>query len=154
MKPRTPVTILVDTSFFLTIARQRRNFHEELRNAVTGPVSILTTSGVVLELQRLSRSGGSETARLATMVLGLLEQKGIRVLEEMSGISQVDTALVALALEEKTPVAIATVDRRLRELLKRHALGTIYPRGRKGLVVTRQGSQCHLNKGLRKNSEA
>lgn len=154
MKPKTPVTILVDTSFFLTIVRQRRNFDEEIRNAVTGPVNIATTSGVVLELQRLSRSGSSETAGLARMVLGLLEQKGINVLEDMSGISQVDTAIVALALGEKTPIAIATIDRGLRGLLSKHGLVTIYLRGRKGVIVDRQRSQCPLNKGLRKNFEA
>ncbi len=136
MRTRPPVTVLIDTSFILTMLKNHKEFGEEIRDISAGPVRLATTDGVVMELQRLSRSGSFDTAGLAKIALAALEKRRIDVLESSPGIPEVDSSILAIALATKDAAAVATVDRRLRHALLKHGLKTISPRGRGGLVIS------------------
>lgn len=121
----------------MTMLQQRREFYDELRNQVSGLVRIATVDRVQYELQRLARRGSSKTAGLAGIALDQLERRKVEVLETIFGLPDVDTAIVAAALAERTPVAVATVDRQLRDILSRHGILTISPTRQQGLMTSR-----------------
>ena len=132
-----PLTVVIDTSFLLTMLEQHREFDEELQQAITVPVKIATIDSVVFELQRLARRGPFKTAGLAKLGLSLLYKKRISIIEVPMGLPDVDSTILAFALAEKNSVAVATVDRHLRFLLGRNGIPTVFPRGGRGLMFQR-----------------
>ncbi len=117
--------------------QQRREIHDEVRNQVSGLLRIATVDRVQYELERLARRGSSRTAVLARIALDQLERRKVEVLDTVFGLPDVDTAIVAAALAERPPVAVATVDRQLRDLLSRHGILTISPTRQQGLMTSR-----------------
>ena len=110
---------------------------EEIRTAVTGNVKILVLDLVKFELERLARKASSKTHALASSSLEFLEKRKLLGIEHKPGPTDVDTALIASALTEKTLTGIATVDRELRSALASQDVPVIYPKARRGLVAER-----------------
>ncbi len=137
MKTGLFLTVLIDTSFFLTMLKGHRNFQQEIRSVASGPVSLATTDGVIMELQRLARRGTFVTSGLAEVALETLGKEGIRIVNWSPEVPNVDTSIVAAALAGKGEVAVATTDRRLRDTLFKHGLKVIFPRGRHRLIVSK-----------------
>ncbi len=134
LSPASPLQILLDTSFLLTMLKQHRDLEEEIRSSIPGPIKISTLDTVVYELERLARTRSSRQGALAKAGLELIKKRKYPTLESKPGPSDVDTTLIAFALIENEPTAIATVDRELREALTAQRIPTIYPRARSGLV--------------------
>lgn len=128
--------VLLDTSFLLTMLRERIEFYEEIRSTVPGPVRIATVDLVLLELGRLARSNSFRTGGLARLALEELENKKVGVLESKFSSTDADTAILTVALSQKSPVVVATLDRQLRETLAKNGVSTIYPRRRRGLTIS------------------
>ncbi len=97
---------------------------------------ITTTDGVMMELQRLARSGNFATAALSRVALTTLEKKRIEVQDTWPSMPSVDISILAQALTDRRQVEVATVDRRLRALLLKLGVGVIYPRRGRGLIVS------------------
>ena len=110
---------------------------QEIRTAVPGNVKILVHDLVKFELERLARKDSSKTHALANSSLEFLEKRKLPDIEHKPGPTEVDAALMACALTEKTLTGIATVDRELRSALARQDIPIIYPRARRGLVAER-----------------
>ena len=136
-KTRHSVQILLDTSFLLTMLKQHRDPQEEIRAEVPGNVKILVIDIVIFELERLARKASASTHAFASASLDFLEKRRIPVIEHKGGPTDVDSALIACALTEKTPTGIATVDKALRSALASQDVPVIYPRTRRGLVAER-----------------
>jgi len=134
---KASVQVLLDTSFLLTMLKQRRDPIEEVRTEVRGNVQILIPEIVVFELQRLARKASGKTQGFARASLDFLSKRRLPVIEHKPGPTDVDAALIAWALTEKTPTGIATVDRGIRSALATLDVPVIYPRARSGLVVER-----------------
>lgn len=141
--------VLLDTSFLLTMLNQHRDLEQEISDVVSGPITLCTLDRVMFELEHLARTKSSKSGGLAEASLGLLKKRNYSVLESTDGPSDVDTTLIAFALAEKKPVAVATVDRDLREALVAYGIPTIYPKARSGLVLLRGRSLFYLNKRVR-----
>ena len=137
MKTRPSVQILLDTSFLLTMLKQHRDPEEEIRTAVPGNVKILVLDLIIFELERLARKALAKTQAFASAGLDLLGKREIPVIAHKPGPADVDAALIAFTLTEKTPTGIATVDRALRSALASQDIPVIYPRTRRGLVAER-----------------
>jgi len=137
VKTRPSVQILLDTSFLLTMLKQHRDPEEEIRAGLSGNVKILVHDFVVFELERLARKASANTHAFASASLDFLQKRNVSVLEHKPGPSDVDAALIACALTEKTPTGIATVDRALRSALTSLYVPVIYPKARRGLVAER-----------------
>jgi rRNA-processing protein FCF1 len=90
-----------------------------------------------MELQRLSRKGGTSRAGLARGALEVLGSHRVAVLFSSQDLPEVDSAILAAALSRKDRVIVATVDFHLREILAKHHLASIIPRGHKGLILSR-----------------
>jgi rRNA-processing protein FCF1 len=135
VKPRPPVQILLDTSFLITMLKQHRDPQEEIRADLPGNSKILVLDLVIFELERLARKASAKTHAFASASLDFLEKRKLSVIEHKPGPSEVDAALVACALTEKSPTGVATVDRALRSALASQDVPVIYPRTRRGLVV-------------------
>lgn len=129
--------VLLDTSFLLTMLRERMEFDEEIRTTVPGPLQIATVDLVQFELGRLARRVSSRTGGLAKLAVEQLERKHVLVIDSRFVAKDTDTAILTAALSQKGPVAVATLDRRLRETLTRDGVSTIYPRGRRGLILSK-----------------
>lgn len=129
--------VLLDTSFLLTMLRERMDFGEEIRTTIPGQLRIVTIDLVQFELGRLARRGSSTTSGLAKLALEQLERKRVPVMDTELVVRDTDTAILTAALSQKGPVAVATLDRRLRETLRRSGVSTIYPRRRKGLILSK-----------------
>ena len=105
--------------------------------AVPGNVKILALDLVILELERLARKASAKTHAFASASLDLLGKRQLVVVQHKPGPTDVDSALIACALTEKTPTGIATVDRALRSALASQEIPVIYPRTRRGCVAER-----------------
>ncbi len=90
---------------------------------------------VILGLERLSRKKSSTIGKWANASLALLHQRDYPIAEHRSGPSDIDACLVAFALTEKIPTAIATLDRELRTALGALGIPTVRPRTRYGLLA-------------------
>ncbi|HZF21720.1 MAG TPA: hypothetical protein VEZ43_04555 [Dongiaceae bacterium] len=136
-KTRHSVQILLDTSFLLTMLKQHRDPEEEIMTAVPGNVKILVLDLVIFELERLARKGSAKTHAFASASLDFLGKRKLAVIEHKPGPTDVDAALIACALTEKTPTGVATIDRALRSALASQDVPVIYPRTQRGLVAER-----------------
>jgi rRNA-processing protein FCF1 len=139
VKTRPSIQILLDTSFLLTMLRQHRDPEEEIKEAVPGRVNILIPDIVIFELERLARKASATTRAFAKTSLDFLDKRKFPIIEHKQGPSDVDMALIACALTERLPTGIATVDRALRTSLTSQGVPVIYPKTRRGLVVTKFG---------------
>jgi len=117
--------------------KQHRDPEEEIMTAVPGNVKILALDLVILELERLARKASAKTHAFASASLDLLGKRQLVVVQHKPGPTDVDSALIACALTEKTPTGIATVDRALRLALASQEIPVIYPRTRRGCVAER-----------------
>ncbi|HZY46239.1 MAG TPA: hypothetical protein VFE96_00435 [Candidatus Bathyarchaeia archaeon] len=136
MKPKHPLTVLLDTSFLLIMLEQRRDIDEELRDLISGPIRIATLDYVERELQHIARTRYSKVGGLANAALELLRSRKYLVLRSGIETSDADTALLSFSLSQTAPIAIATVDRRLRASLSGFGLQTVYPMRRRGLMIS------------------
>jgi rRNA-processing protein FCF1 len=138
VKVSHPLIVLVDTSFLLAMLEQRRDIDDELRDLVNGPIRVATLDVVERELQRLGRTRASKLGALANAGLELFKARKYAIFESGMETSDVDAAILSFALARNEPVAVATVDRKLRAALSRLGIRPIYPMRRRGLLMSRQ----------------
>ena len=144
MKPQTSHKVVLDTSFILSMLRNHRELDSEIRDSARGPVRLTTTDGVIMELQRLARSGDFHSRGLARVALSTLGTREITIRETHPSTPNVDTAILALALGDRERVDVATADRRLREACFKLGVTSICPKVHKGIEIVR-GARVPLN---------
>jgi rRNA-processing protein FCF1 len=143
VKSQPYTTVVLDTSFILSMLRNHREFDDGIRDSVRGPLRLATSDGVLMELQRLARSGDFQAAGLARVALSVLEKRGVLIQETDPSTPNVDTAILALALGDRGLVEVATSDRRLKHALYKLGVTAISPRKHGGLEVV-PGAQVPL----------
>ena len=132
-----PLTVLLDTSFLIAMLEQRRDIDEELRDLIKGPVRVATLDMVERELQRLGRTRSSKTGGLAGAALELLKSRKYSIFTSGIDTSDTDAAILSFSLAKSEPLAVATVDRKLRTALAKLGLPVIYPMRRRGLLMSK-----------------
>ena len=137
MKISQPLTVLLDTSFLLMMLEQRRDIDEELRDLIKGPARIATMDMVQRELQRLGRTRSSKIGALAKAALELLKARRYSIYDSGIETSDTDAAILSFSLARSEPVAVATVDRKLRASLFRLGLQVIHPMRHRGLLMSK-----------------
>jgi rRNA-processing protein FCF1 len=115
---------------------QSRDIDEELRDLVKGPVRVATLDMVERELQRLGRTRSSKTGGLANAALELLKSRKYSTFTSGIETSDTDAAILSFSLAKHDPLAVATVDRKLRTALAKLGLTVIYPMRRRGLLIS------------------
>jgi len=115
---------------------QKRDIDEELRDLVAGPVLVATIDQVETELQRLGSTRSSKVGGLARAALELFKRRKYSILRSGIETSDTDTAILAYSLAQEQPLAVATVDRNLRAALAREGLHAIYPKRKRGLIIS------------------
>jgi rRNA-processing protein FCF1 len=137
VRTNKPLTVLLDTSFLIAMLEQRRDIDEEVRDLVKGPVRVATLDMVERELQRLGRTRSSKTGGLAGAALELLKSRKYSIFTSGIDTSDTDAAILSFSLAKNEPLAVATVDRKLRVTLARLGLPVIYPMHRRGLLMSK-----------------
>src|SRR2546428_6131587 len=137
MNTSRSLTFLLDTSFLLMMLEQRRDIDEELRDLIKGPVRVATLDMVERELQRLGRTRSSKTGGLAGAALELLKSRKYSILTSGIETSDTDAAILSFSAAKNEPLAVATVDRKLRAALAKLGLPVIYPMRRRGLLMSK-----------------
>ncbi len=117
--------------------RQHTEFDLRLSELLACPFRLALIDRVLYELQGLARTRSSDDGSLARVGLDVIDRKKIQVIETMLGLPDVDTSIVAFSVAHKAPIAVATLDRHLRATLSRFKIPTIIPKGRKGLLFSR-----------------
>src|SRR3989475_7780802 len=140
MKTSRSLTVLLDTSFLLMMLEQRRDIDEELRDLIRGPVRVATLDMVERELQRLGRTRSSKTGGLAGAALELLKSRKYPIFASGVDTSDTDAAILSFSLTKNEPLAVATVDRKLRTALAKLGLPVICPMRRRGLLISKKVS--------------
>ncbi len=137
MRPSQPLTVLLDTSFLIAMLEQRRDIDEELRDLIKGPIRVATLDMVERELQRIGRTRSSQTGGLANATLELLKSRKYSICKSGIETSDTDAAILSFSLAKNGPLAVATVDRKLRAALSRLGLQVIYPMRHRGLLISK-----------------
>ena len=137
VKTSGSLNVLLDTSFLLMMLEQRRDIDEELRDLIKGPVRVATLDMVERELQRLGRTRSSKTGGLANASLELLKSRKYSILTSGIETSDTDAAILSFSLAKNEPLAVATVDRKLRAALSRLGLQVIHPMRQRGLLMSK-----------------
>ena len=132
--------MLLDTSFLVQMLEQRRDIDEELRDLIKGPVRVATLDMVERELQHLGRTRSSKTGGLANAALELLKSRKYAILTSGIETSDTDAAILSFSSAKSEPLAVATVDRKLRAVLAKLGLPVIYPMRRRGLLMSKNVS--------------
>ncbi len=125
-----PKKVLLDTNFLLVPYQFRIDIFEEIGELIDGPHSFILPSGVMGELEKLSKGKGKEGAA-ARFALKLL---GARKPAEVKSSGNVDDWIVEYA--RGSGIVVATNDRRLRGRLKKNRVKVISvcSRSRLGVV--------------------
>jgi rRNA-processing protein FCF1 len=118
--------LIFDTNFLIDLARFRIGF-EEIENLGE---ELLTLNSVVKELEKIASSKG-KNSKNAKIALKLIELKNIRIIKSKE--KNVDKGILKLA---KKNTLIATNDRKLRKILKKRGIKTIYLRKKKKIAVS------------------
>src|SRR5437867_11062894 len=116
---------------------QRRDIDEELRDLIEGPVRVATLDMVQRELQRLGRTRSSRTGGLAGAALELVKSRKYSIFASGIETSDTDAALLSFSLAKSEPLAVATVDRKLRAALSKLGLQVIYPKRQRGMLMSK-----------------
>ena len=136
VKTRQPLAVLLDTSFILVMLEQRRDIDEELRDLIMGPALIATLDMVERELQRLGRTRSSKVGAFANAALELLKTRKYPIFASGIETSDTDAAILSFSLARSDPLAVATIDRKLRAALSKLGIQAIYPRRSRGLMMS------------------
>ncbi len=144
MRTRQPLTVLLDTSFLIAMLEQRRDIDEELRDLIKGPIRVTTLDMVERELQRLGRTRSSKTGGLAGAALDLLKARKYSIFASGFETSDTDAAILSFSATKDEPLAVATVDRKLRAALSRLGLQVIYPMRQRGLLMSKSVPPARL----------
>ncbi len=137
VKTSHPLTVLLDTSFLLMMLEQRRDLDEELHDLISGPVRIASLDMVERELQRLGRTRSSKIGALANAALELLKLRKYSIFSAGIETSDTDAAILSFSMASNEPLAVATVDRKLRAALSRLGLQVIHPMRHRGLLMSK-----------------
>ena len=137
VKTGRSLTVLLDTSFILVMLEQRRDIDDELRDLIKGPVRVVILDMVERELQHLGRTRSSKIGSLANAALQLLKSRKYSTLASGIETSDTDAAILSFSLAKNEPLAVATVDRKLRAALAKLGLPVIYPMRRRGLLMSK-----------------
>ena len=121
--------VLLDTNFFLLPCQFGVDVFGEIERVVESKYKLITISPVVRELRGLARERGKE-GRAARVGLELLKKKDIKVIDAKK--QDADDAIVKLSDEG---VIVATLDKELRDRLRKKGRKTIYLRGKQKLVL-------------------
>lgn len=132
-----PLTVLLDSSFLLAMLEQRRDIDEELRDLVNGPVRIATLDLVERELERIGRTRSSKIGAFANACLELLRVRKYSIFSSGIETSDTDAAILSFSLARNDPLAVATIDRKLRVALSRLGIATVYPKRHRGLLMSK-----------------
>ena len=127
--------ILLDSNFIIALLRKHRDLEDEIKAEVRGKIAIVVLDLVIWELERLARTTTSATATWAKASLAFLSKRNYAIAEHKPGPSDIDASLIAFALTEKIPTAIATIDRELKSALDSLGIPSILPRTSHGLVA-------------------
>ncbi len=133
-----PLTVLLDTSFVLMMLEQRRDIDEELRDLIKGPLRVATLDMVERELQRLERTRSSKTGGFAGAALELLKSRKYSIFTSGIETADTDAAILSFSVAKNEPLAVATLDRKLRVSLTKLGLQVIYPMRHRGLLISRK----------------
>jgi rRNA-processing protein FCF1 len=125
----------LDSSFIISLVKQRRDFERELIDSIPQKISIEILDLVLLELEHLARKSPSATRTWARASLELIEKRNYHVVEHKPGPADVDASLIAYALSQRTSIAIATIDRELGNGLKSLGIPIVTPRRSHGLIL-------------------
>lgn len=121
--------ILLDTNF-LTLAYQfKLDIFEEIDRLIEEEHSLITTDGVIRELEILTKSR-SKDGVAARIALKLLKTRPIKIMK--TGKKNTDEGMISVADKD---TIVATNDRKLRKILKDKNIKTIYLRGRKTIEI-------------------
>ncbi len=126
--------MVLDSSFLISMLKERRDIRDEVREAVHGPIDLVSLDLVVCELARLARKGSSETSRIARLVLDNLDRWKIREVPAPFGPRDVDLAMTIYALVQKTRTVVATADKMLLEMLSKNGIQSVRTRSKSGLI--------------------
>ena len=126
--------MVLDSSFLISMLKERRDIRDEVRDAVHGPIDLVCLDLVVCELARLARKGSSETSRIARLVLDNLDRWKIREVPAPFGPRDVDLAMTIYALVQKTRTVVATADKMLLEMLSKNGIQSVRTRSKSGLI--------------------
>jgi len=137
VKTSHPLTLLLDTSFLLAMLEQRRDIDEELRDLIHGPTRIATLDMVERELQRIGRTRASKIGAMANAALELLKLRRYQILSAGIETSDTDAAIISFSMARNEPLAVATIDRKLRAALSRLGIATVYPKRHRGLLMSK-----------------
>ena len=137
VKTGRSLTVLLDTSFILMMLEQRRDIDDELRDLIKGPVRVVILDMVERELQHLGRTRSSKIGSLANAALQLLKSRKYSTLASGIETSDTDAAILSFSLAKNEPLAVATVDRKLRAALSRLGLQVIHPMRQRGLLMSK-----------------
>jgi rRNA-processing protein FCF1 len=137
VRTNQPLTVLLDTSFLIAMLEQRRDIDEEVRDLIKGPVRVATLDMVERELQRLGRTRSSKTGGIAGAALELLKSRKYAIFTSGIETSDTDAAILSFSLARNEPLAVATVDRKLRTALSKLGLPVVYPMRRRGLLMSK-----------------
>ena len=120
--------IILDTNF-LTIPYQfNLDIFRELELTIEEDFELITLSGVVEELEKLSKTKG-EDATAAKVGLKLLKQKKIKILPSSGNVDE-----EIIRISDKNTI-VATNDQILSQKLKDKKIKTIYLRGKDRLEM-------------------
>jgi rRNA-processing protein FCF1 len=137
VKTSHALTVLLDTSFFLAMLEQRRDIDEELNDLINGPVRIATLDMVERELQRIGRTRASKIGAMANAALELLKLRRYQIFSAGIETSDTDAAILSFSLARNEPLAVATIDRKLRASLSRLGIATVYSKRHRGLLMAK-----------------
>ena len=115
---------------------QNRDIDDEVRDLIHGPAQISTIDLVERELDHIGRTKSSKIGGLANAALELLKRRGYFVFESGFKTSDTDAGIVSFSLAKKQPVAVATIDRKLRASLSRLGISVVSPRRQRGLMMS------------------
>ena len=115
---------------------QNRDIDEEVRDLARGPTQIATLDLVQRELQHMGRTRASKIGGLANVALELLKKRKYSIFESKFETSDTDAGIVSFSLSERRPVAVATIDGKLRSSLGKLGVSVVSPRRQRGLMMT------------------
>ena len=131
--------ILLDTNFLIYCAKQKINYLDEIEKISDFKYEIFSLSNVIEELKNLEKKlGNSKSGENASLALEILKQNirknKIKIINVYSKEKNADIAIKKLAKKE-SQVIVATMDKELKESLKKLNIKIIIIRQKKRLKI-------------------